>query len=113
MPTQVVHKNQPHDVYIGRPSKWGNPFIIGKDGTREECIAKYREWLSRPEQAYLRASIKPELQGKRLGCFCAPLPCHGDVLVEIADSDLAVPVQIPMFADQPANQYSYERKVRR
>ena len=45
-PTMVVHcKKEKYDVYIGRPSKWGNPFTIGKDGTREEVIQKYREYI--------------------------------------------------------------------
>ena len=77
----VVHcKREPYDVYIGRPSKWGNPFIIGKDGTRAEVIEKYREWVrSRPE---LMAAL-PELSGKTLGCWCAPKECHGDILAEL------------------------------
>lgn len=71
-------------VYIGRPSKWGNPFVIGKDGSREEVIAKYRLWLlARPEVV---AAAKSELRGKNLVCFCAPLACHGDVLIEVANS---------------------------
>jgi hypothetical protein len=80
---KVVHcKKEPYDVYIGRPSKWGNPFIIGRDGSREECIALYRDWVKgRPE---LIESID-ELKGRTLGCWCAPLPCHGDVLMEIAN----------------------------
>ena len=44
--TTVVHcKREPYDVYIGRPGPWGNPFEIGTDGTREEVIAKYEEWI--------------------------------------------------------------------
>lgn len=79
--TRVVHcKRERYDVLIGRPSKWGNPFQIGKDGTREEVIAKYREWIQ--GQPELLAAL-PELQGKTLGCWCAPKPCHGDVLVEL------------------------------
>jgi len=70
-------------VYIGRPSKWGNPFVIGRDGDRHEVIAKYREWVeSRPE---LIGMIKAELKGQDLICFCAPLACHGDVLLSIAN----------------------------
>jgi hypothetical protein len=78
---KVVHcKKEPFDIYIGRPSKWGNPFVIGKDGTREEVIEKYKEWiLKQPE---LLASLH-ELQGKVLGCWCAPFSCHGDVLIEL------------------------------
>jgi len=77
----VVNKMvQEYDVFIGRPSKWGNPFVIGKDGTREEVIEKYRAYiLKKPE---LLACLV-ELKGKTLGCFCKPLPCHGDVLVEL------------------------------
>lgn len=71
-------------VYIGRPSKWGNPFVISKDGNREEVITKYREWLlGQPE---LVAAARRELSGKSLICFCAPKPCHGDVLLEVANN---------------------------
>ncbi len=82
--TQVVHcKNEPFDVYIGRPSKWGNPFRIGKDGSREDVIEKYRHWiLANPS---LMARLRSELKGKTLGCWCKPNACHGDVLAELAD----------------------------
>jgi hypothetical protein len=70
-------------VYIGRPSKWGNPFAIGKDGNRLEVIAKYRRYLqSNPD---IIAEAKEELKGKDLICFCAPLPCHGNILIEVAN----------------------------
>ena len=70
-------------VYIGRPSKWGNPFVIGRDGTRAQVIAKYRAWLLRNDA--LMAAL-PELRGKDLVCWCAPSPCHGDVLLELANA---------------------------
>jgi hypothetical protein len=80
---RVVHcKQKPFDVYIGRPSKWGNPFVIGKDGTRDDVIKKYESWL-RSQPALLAAL--PELQGRVLACWCAPQACHGDVLVRLAD----------------------------
>lgn len=83
MVTTVVNKRaESFDVYIGRPSKWGNPFAIGADGTRAEVVAKYRDWI--PTQPALMAAIG-ELRGKRLGCFCKPAACHGDVLAELAD----------------------------
>jgi hypothetical protein len=69
-------------VYIGRPSKWGNPFTIGRDGTRDEVIEKYRAWIK--TQPDLLAAI-PELSGKVLACYCKPLACHGDVLAELVD----------------------------
>lgn len=83
--TQVVHKSKsPFDVYIGRPSVWGNPFEIGPDGNRAEVIEKYRAWiLTQPEML----SQLDELKGKVLGCWCSPLPCHGDVLVELINRD--------------------------
>jgi hypothetical protein len=81
-PGRVVHcKKAPHDVYIGRPSKWGNPFPIGKDGTRAQVIAKYEKWLR--TNPSLMADLH-ELRGKTLGCWCSPLACHGDVLVRLA-----------------------------
>lgn len=75
--------NCPKDaVYVGRPTKWGNPFQIGRDGTREEVIAKYREWLLTH-----RALPFKTLKGKDLVCWCAPLPCHADILLELANKE--------------------------
>lgn len=65
-----------------KASIWGNPFVIGKDGTREEVIAKYRAWVL--EQPHLMAQVG-SLRGKVLGCWCAPQACHGDVLAELAE----------------------------
>ena len=79
-------KREAYDVYIGRGSKWGNPFKIGPDGDRMEVIAKYREHLRR-NQHLIRAA-KAELVGKRLGCYCAPHPCHGDILAAIANGEV-------------------------
>ena len=78
----VVHcKKAPFDVYIGRPSEWGNPYEIGPDGTREEVIALFEASLT----SLRKHQIKEELKGKILGCWCAPKPCHGDVLARIAN----------------------------
>lgn len=74
-----------YDVYIGRPGPWGNKYRIGPDGTRAEVIAKHRADVeNNPE---LMAKIRRELRGKVLGCYCAPLACHGDVLAEIANEE--------------------------
>lgn len=80
-PTVVNLRKEKYDVFIGRPSKWGNPFVLtGVDGDRASVISKYRRWvMTKPE---LMAAL-PELAGKRLGCFCKPLACHGDVLLEL------------------------------
>lgn len=79
----VVHcKRAPFDVYIGRPSKWGNPFVLGKDGDRTTVIVKFEAYIR--DNAELMAAL-PELKGKVLGCYCAPLPCHGDVLARLAN----------------------------
>ncbi|MBB6469416.1 hypothetical protein HNQ96_005306 [Aminobacter lissarensis] len=72
----------PGRVYVGRPSKWGNPFVIGRDGSRAEVIAKYRAWLS--SQPELLDALD-ELRGRDLVCWCAPHACHGDVLIELAN----------------------------
>ena len=81
---RVVHcKREPFDVYIGRPGKWGNPFKLENEARRAMVIAEYRSWLLQRPQ--LVEDAKRELRGKVLGCWCAPKPCHGDVLLEIAN----------------------------
>lgn len=78
---KVVHcKKERYDIYIGRPSKWGNPFIIGKDGTREEVIKKYELWIKK--QPNLLCDL-PELKDKILSCWCSPKLCHGDILIKL------------------------------
>lgn len=69
----------PNTVYIGRPSKWGNPFVIGTDGTREEVVQLYADWI---ETTDLILDLW-ELEGKDLICWCAPQACHGDVLLRL------------------------------
>jgi hypothetical protein len=83
-PLVVHHKRKPFDTYVGRPSKFGNPFTIGKDGDRNEVVAKYKEWIQ--TQPELLASLS-ELKGKVLGCWCAPSLCHGDILAELANRE--------------------------
>lgn len=81
---KVVHcKKEPYDVYIGRPSKWGNPYVIGEFGTRAECVLEYTHYLEKNPE--LIASLG-ELRGKTLGCWCAPHPCHGEILMELANA---------------------------
>jgi hypothetical protein len=74
----------PGAIYVGRPSKWGNPFQIGRDGTREEVIAKYERWLN--VNPLLKRVIVAELRGRDLECWCSPLPCHADLLLQLANS---------------------------
>lgn len=69
-------------IYVGRKSPWGNPFIIGKDGTREEVIEKYKNYI-RNNKTLL--SCIPCLRGYDLVCWCAPLPCHADYLLWLAN----------------------------
>ncbi|KAK3094654.1 hypothetical protein FSP39_004528 [Pinctada imbricata] len=95
----------PNNVYIGRNlsfysrgyrgskdtkieivgSKWGNPFRVKKYG-REECLKMYEEYIRNDSKTYdgktLYQSLD-ELEGKTLGCWCHPDPCHGHVLLKI------------------------------
>ena len=100
MPTTVVnlkgHRNDPDYadvVYVGRAMHRGgwhlpgsalaSPFRPGPDGSREDVVASYREYLlARPDLL----AMLPELRGRRLGCWCAPLPCHADVIAELTDA---------------------------
>lgn len=79
---KVGKRSSAMQVYIGRPSKWGNPFVIGRDGSRADVIAKYRAWIV-AQPALMNAL--DELRGRDLVCWCAPLACHGDVLIELAN----------------------------
>jgi hypothetical protein len=82
-----------YDVYIGRAnkraglpaSKWANPFTVNATGTHTAAVEAYRRWLETPEQVHLLRAI-PELVGQRLGCWCKPAPCHGDVLAHYANA---------------------------
>ena len=69
-------------IYIGRGSRWGNPFRIGPDANRADVVAKHEAWL-RGRHDLLRAI--GELRGHDLVCFCAPAPCHGDLLLRLAN----------------------------
>ena len=78
---RIVHcKKSSYDVYIGRPSKWGNPYVIGKDGTRAEVIAKYESYIRNSPEL---VSSLHELKNRVLGCWCDPLPCHGNILIKL------------------------------
>lgn len=99
-PTTVVnlkgHRDDPDFddvVYVGRAMHRGgwhlaasplaNPFRPGRDGTREEVVAAFREYiLGRPDLL----TRLPDLRGRRLGCWCVPLPCHAQVIAELADA---------------------------
>ena len=73
-------------VYVGRPSKWGNPYEIGKDGTREEVIAKFEDLLRSSPR--MMEEVKSELRGSSLICWCHPSPCHAEVLLRIANEEI-------------------------
>ena len=79
--TRVVNlRHEEYDVLIARPSKWGNPFQIGRDGDRERVIKLYEFHVCRRPD--LLAAL-PEMAGQRLGCHCKPEACHGDVLLKL------------------------------
>jgi Domain of unknown function (DUF4326) len=75
----------PNDVYVGRPSIYGNPFRVAPNGDLRAGVEQYRKWLL--AQPKLVARVKRELRGKNLVCWCAPQPCHADVLLAIANED--------------------------
>lgn len=98
-------------VYVGRPTKWGNPYKIGdkikgapdKPLTRIDSIVMHHDWLlMEPDGKKLLKDIA-ELKGKDLVCWCAPLPCHADLLMELANvpekhrSSGLIPRDIPLI----------------
>lgn len=76
--------NMTGKVYIGRPSLFGNPYVIGKDGTRDEVIDKYEKYIMNCPKLLSRLNEIPE--DSDIVCHCAPLRCHGDVLVKLKGS---------------------------
>lgn len=87
--TKVANRDRgdEYDVYIGRRGPWGNPFHIGQDGDRDEVVNKYRKYFY--ESVLTDPSRKDALlalRGKRLGCHCKPLACHGDIIAEYLNS---------------------------
>lgn len=103
METKVVNKyKHDYDIYIGRGSIFGNPWSHNEAAihdivlvsTREEAIENYRKWLTGQDHTKFKQHERfrilraiPYLRGKRLGCFCKPLSCHGDVLIEILNKE--------------------------
>jgi len=92
--------NDPNNIYIGRdrvvfidkqrfpsqPSNFANPYKIGKDGTRQEVIFKYKKYITHQlETNILLQKELTNMKGKNLGCWCKPDICHGDVLLELID----------------------------
>lgn len=83
------HNTAPNDaVYVGRGSPYGNPFIMGKDGDRNEVCDKYEKMIQNNPD--LIARVKRDLKGKDLICFCSPKRCHGDTLLRIANSESCI-----------------------
>ena len=81
-------------VYVGRPTKWGNPFKVGREGDAEMCVALYRRMVTEENIWTMpnKQGIKDELRGKDLACWCAlDKPCHADVLLEIANALTTAP----------------------
>jgi hypothetical protein len=80
---KIVNKyKESYDIYIGRGSVWGNPYKIGIDGDRQEVIKKYRRHLwSNLSAGKISVEEILSLSGKRLGCYCKPKYCHGDVII--------------------------------
>ncbi len=85
--TTVVHMREGYDVRIDRRTVYGNPFIIEEYGNRdvviEEHMALWRGYLAMPQKRDAALSMLRDLKGKRLGCHCKPLPCHGDNYVKL------------------------------
>ena len=76
----------PDAIYVGRPAKWGNPFKIGVDGTREEVVEQFRAYICGLINDGVQLDLE-ELRGKDLVCWCAPLPCHADILLDLANQE--------------------------
>jgi len=88
MTTVVNIYKEPYDVYIGRAGKgkggyFGNPINLLPGEERGSTIERFKEYFyKRLETDTVFKSKLEELRGKKLGCFCKPRACHGDIIAE-------------------------------
>lgn len=90
----MTELDRAYGIYVGRGSPLGNPYRVGPDGTREQVIEKYRHWLDfaiREKKTEIMVALR-YIAAKhadhlfiRLICYCAPLPCHADVIAEVVE----------------------------
>jgi len=89
--TVVNMRNASYDVAIDRSSPFGNPFHLGKDGDRAVVLEKYRAYFYKrveEDEDFKRKVLT--LRGRKLGCWCAPLLCHGGIIVEYIENYYAL-----------------------
>ncbi len=88
--TLVVNKDRgdAYDTYIGRGTKWGNPYQIGQDGDRDEVIRKFAYDFDRGFLKVFENFDKniSSIKGKVIACHCKPYACHGDVIAAYVNS---------------------------
>ena len=84
-----VHGVPAGAVYVGRPSVYGNPFVIGTHGTRDEVVDRYEQALLKKfeRDPHALERLQNALKGKDLVCWCAPARCHADVLLKYANQE--------------------------
>lgn len=86
---KIVHcKRQRYDIYIGRPSIFGNPFEIEKDGDRLEVINKFKDYFYQKINNDLQfKKAVDKLKGKVLGCWCYPKDCHARIIIDYLEGE--------------------------
>lgn len=82
----IRHSHPVDAVLVDRSTDFGNPFVIGRDGNREQVCDKYDVWIWMPEQRWLRARMMEELRGEDLLCWCEPERCHARTIMSIANA---------------------------
>lgn len=108
---KVLNRHHPgipaNAVYIGRSTSFGNPFIVGQHGNREQVIQKFADWIQ--TQPRLIERVKAELKNKDLVCSCKPAACHGDILLALANDETYIPVEAKPKKRQQVGLFSNER----
>lgn len=79
-----LHQYPREAVWIGRPSRWGNPFMIGKDGDRDEVVDRYLRYAEQKmDDPQWISGLRYLREKQHIVCCCSPLRCHGDALIEL------------------------------
>lgn len=117
---KLVHcKKEPYDVYIGRPSMWGNPYTVKPNvntppeliaKNKQEAVAKYRHYITNGKGKHLLKEL-PSLYGKTLGCWCLNNSiCHGQVLLELLDKPFSLDEYITVYNPNTNNtKHEYQK----
>ena len=100
----VNRRKTQEDVYIGRGSIWGNPFVLNLELERDLVVEQYKlHLIEQIKQGIITIDQLKQLNGKKLGCYCKPKKCHGDIIKEIVDLVMSDSFDIDLYLNNSSH----------